>query len=217
MRRFLDLLLPPCCAGCGVETVALCAECRRPMSRRLDEPPGTPIGLASSQPDGLAQFEWCASFSGPARACLHTLKYDGELRLAAPLAALMASRWWRVGIGGDLLVPVPVHTQRRRERGFDQAELLAGEIGRLLRLPVCAALERTTRTRAQHQLGRGARAENVGGAFRVRHGMDAVVGGRWVVVVDDVMTTGATLSASAAALRQAGAAAVSALTLARER
>ncbi len=217
MKRLLDLLLPPSCPGCGLEEVALCPSCRSSLARRQDEPPGTQLGLAATPPAGLAQLEWCCTYTGPARACLHALKYDGELRLLGPLGELMADRWARTGIGGELLVPVPVHARRRRERGFNQAELLAREVGRLLGLPVAAALKRSAQTGAQHRLGRGARAANVGRVFDVPVHMDAAVAGWWVVLVDDVVTTGATLAACATALHEAGALAVSALTLAHER
>jgi ComF family protein len=216
VAALLDLLLPPRCPGCGVEGDVLCTGCRRVLERRLDEPPGTPIGLLAPLPEGIAQLEWCARFNGPARGALHALKYDGERRLAEPLGALMAARWRRAAAGGDALVPVPIHESRRRERGFDQAELLAVACGRRLGLPVRRSLERQERTAAQHALGRADRARNVGGAFSVRSGHEPTVRGRWLIVVDDVMTTGATLGACAAALREAGAAAVSALTFARE-
>ena len=183
----------------------------------MDEPPGWPLGLPADLPEGVVQLEWCAAFTGPVRAAVHALKYDGERRLTEPLAASMAERWRRAGRGGDVLVPVPVHAARRRERGFDQAEDLAIACGRRLGLPVVPALERRERTAAQHALGRGARARNVGGAFAVRPALSDAVRDRWVILIDDVMTTGATLSACAAALREAGARAVSALTLARER
>lgn len=217
MKVLLDVLLPPACPGCGREGEALCPGCRRSMTRRLDEPAGMPLGLPSAQPAGIVQLEWCAAYSGPARACVHALKYDGELRLIEPLAALMAERWRRAAVGGDVLVPVPVHAHRRRQRGFDQAELLARGVGRLLGLPVVAALERTERTTAQHQLGRRARAQNVGGAFLLGRSQAARIEGCWAVLVDDVVTTGATLAGCARALYDGGAAAVSGLALARER
>jgi ComF family protein len=129
----------------------------------------------------------------------------------------MARRWRAVGIGGDVLVAVPVHAARRRERGFDQAELLAHEAGLALGLPVVAALRRAARTTAQHALGRGARAGNVGHAFAVDPALRPAVAGKWPVLIDDVVTTGATISACAEALYEAGARAVSGLSLARER
>jgi len=217
VQKVLDLLLPASCPGCGKEGQPLCIECTRHIARRQDEPAGVPIGLASKQPEGIVQLEWCASFNGPTRASVHALKYDGERRLVEPLAELMAARWRRAGIGGQLLVPVPVHAQKRRDRGFDQAELLARGVGHRLSLPVVYALRRSARTTAQHQLGRSARQTNVRGAFEVtpRHVSD--VRGRWVILVDDVVTSGATLSGCAHALYDAGAFAVSALTLARER
>jgi ComF family protein len=217
MKRLLDVLLPPACPGCGREGAAVCKTCLPYLARRRDEPAGVPLGLAASQPRGIVQLEWCCSYSGVARAALAALKYDGELRLVEVLAELMATRWARAGVGGDVLVPVPVHAARLRQRGFDQAELLARAAGRLLRLPVATVLERATRTAAQHSLGRRARAANVGGAFAVIASAERRVGGRWIVLVDDVVTTGATFSGCAQALYAAGAHAVSGLALARER
>jgi ComF family protein len=129
----------------------------------------------------------------------------------------VAARWTCSGGDGDLLVPVPVHASRRRERGYDQAELIAAAAGRALRLPMLPAVERTRATTAQYRLDRRHRAANVATAFAVRPGYVARVAGRHVVLVDDVVTTGATLSASAGALLLAGAASVAAVTVARER
>jgi ComF family protein len=217
VRAVLDLLLPPTCPGCSREGTALCEACLVPLRRRLEEPPGTLLGLPGDLPSGVVQLEWCAAFTGPTRAALHSLKYDGERRLVAPLAGVMADRWRRVVAGGDVFVPVPIHAAKRRERGFNQAELLAREVGRLLGRPVADVLERREATQAQHALGRGARARNVGHAFGLREGTATAVAGRWVVVVDDVVTTGATLAGCARALLEAGALAVSGLAVARER
>jgi len=123
-----------------------------------------PVGLAVPLPVGLVQLEWCAAFTGPVRDAVHALKYRGERRLAAPLGAAIADRWARAGRGGDLLVPVPVHRSRLRERGFDQADDIARACGSRLGLPVMGALERRHRTMAQHSLGRLERARNLGGA-----------------------------------------------------
>jgi ComF family protein len=197
--------------------VIICPRCRGALARRLGEPPGAPIGLAARGPAGIVQLEWCCSYTGPARACLHALKYDGEQRLVEPLAELMAAQWRRAAVGGEMIVPVPAHAARRRERGFDQAELLARAVAAGLGLPLAVALGRTSRTTAQHRLGRGARAGNVAAAFEVLAGQAPAIRGRWVILIDDVVTTGATLAGCARALHAAGAAAVSALTLAHER
>jgi ComF family protein len=175
------------------------------------------VGLPVAMPDGLSQLEWCASFSGPVRSAVHALKYGAERRLVAPLADAMAARWARVGVGGSLLTWVPVHASRRRERGFDQAEELCRALGERIALPVLPLLERHERTSAQHALGRSQREANVTGAFEVRAGLAALLADRWVVLVDDVVTTGATMSACAVALGAAGALAVSGLAVARER
>jgi len=217
VQRLLDVLLPPSCPGCGREGDIICTVCRKALTRRLKEPAGVPLGLPGKQPAGIVQLEWCAAYNGPARACLHALKYDGERRLVEPLAQIMAERWARAGVGGDLLVPVPVHAARKGQRGFDQAELLARGVGLRLDLPVVAAVRRASKTTAQHALGRRARAANVGHAFAADPRFTAAVRGRWAILIDDLTTTGATLTGCAAVLYDAGAAAVSALALARER
>jgi ComF family protein len=214
----LDLALPPRCAGCGREGDAICAACLPALAARLERPAGIPIGLPSDIPAPLVQLEWCAPFDGTVRRALHQLKYDGEQRLARPLGRAIADRWRLAGIGGDWLIPVPVHAERARQRGYDQAELIAIEAAEALDLPAVRLLERTRATVAQFQLGRMERATNVTGAFQLRSDIPrGALEGRWMALVDDVVTTGATLAACAAPLMAAGALAVSAVTLARER
>jgi ComF family protein len=216
VARSLDTLLPPLCAGCGVEGAFLCRRCAAPLSARLDAPPGLPLGLPGDLPGPLLQLEWCAPFTGTVRAAIHALKYDGARALAQPLGTAAAARWRAAGRGGEALVPVPVHGERLRARGYDQAVLLAVAAGAALGLPVVPALARSSATAAQHALGRAARARNVGSRFDVAPAYEGRLAGRWLVLMDDVVTTGATLAACAGALLDAGAAAVSALTVARE-
>jgi ComF family protein len=168
-------------------------------------------------PDGIVQLEWCAMYSGPVRDALHALKYRGERRLCEPLAEALAARWQAAGRGGDLVTWVPVHESRRRERGFDQAEALARAMAARLSLPVEACLRRRQRTTAQHGLGQSERASNTAGAFTAAAGAPGRLRGRWVIIVDDIVTTGATLAGCAAALAEGGALAVSAVAVARDR
>ena len=216
--RLLDLALPASCAGCGREGAPICPACRPALEVRWSRPAGAPIGLPVELPAPLVQLEWAAPFAGIVRAALHALKYAGEQRLAEPLGLAAAERWRRAGAGGDLVVPVPVHTDRARLRGYDQAVLLARVVGTSLALPMDPLLERHRHTVAQFDLDRRHRRANVSGAFHLSvatHKPD--VRGRWVILVDDVTTTGATLAACAEVLMDAGALAVSGLTVARER
>jgi ComF family protein len=224
-NRLLDLAFPARCPGCGREGPPICAACAPALDARLELPAGIPIGLPSDVPPPLLQLEWCAPFGGLVRRALHEIKYSGETRLATPLGEAIARRWRRVAAGGDVLVPVPVHAERARRRGYDQAELLARAAACALDLPCAPILERVRASTAQFDLDRATRATNVRGAFRLRPRPTGKPGtpsaqplaGRWIVLVDDVVTTGATLSACAEPLLAAGAIGVSAVTVARER
>ncbi len=217
--RVLDAAFPARCVGCGREGAAMCPSCSPALDARLALPAGVPIGLPGDIPEPLLQLEWCTGFRGVVRDALHQLKYAGEQRLAEPLGAAVARRWTTVGVGTDLVVNVPVHADRARARGYDQAELIARAAARDLGLPFAPCVERRRATIAQFDLDRTTRATNVAGAFAVR---EPIVGvptpaGHWALLVDDVTTTGATLAACAEALLAAGAMAVSAITVARER
>ncbi|MEO5939917.1 MAG: ComF family protein [Candidatus Limnocylindrales bacterium] len=222
--HLLDVMLPARCPGCGREGAPICADCLPALDARLDRPAGIPIGLPSDVPATILQLEWCAPFGGVVRHALHQLKYGGETRLARPLGEAIARRWARVAAGGDVLVPVPVHAERARQRGYDQAELIARAAAADLKLRCAPILERSRATVAQFDLDRATRATNVRGAFRLKEREPGALAagpgplaGRWVVLVDDVVTTGATLTACAAPLLAGGAIGVSAVAVARER
>jgi ComF family protein len=150
------------------------------------------------------------------RAAIHALKYRGKRRLAARLAdELLAVAGVRDLLSADaVLVPVPLHPRRRRQRGFNQSALLARALGARTGLPVVEALRRRRDTDAQTGLSAAARRANVRGAFVARV-PPALLRGRPVVMVDDVVTTGATATACARALAGAGADEIRLLTLAR--
>jgi ComF family protein len=175
------------------------------------------IGLPGDVPEPLLQLDWCAPFHGAVRAALHAIKYQGEQRLAEPLGRAVARRWAAVGIGAELVMHVPVHRDRERQRGYDQAELIARHAAEDLRLPFAPVLTRARATTAQFDLDRRDRVRNVRDAFVVDSNAGPIVRDRWVLLVDDVVTTGATLAACATALEAAGALGVSAITVAKER
>jgi ComF family protein len=153
--------------------------------------------------------------AGPARHALQRLKYGGAGRLAIPLAdAALPALEALLTVSGRLpLVPVPVHPARLRQRGYNQAALLAAELGRGAGLPVVQILERRRATTRQHGLGKVARLHNLRGAFGVRDGHRVPLA---VILVDDILTTSATLEACAATLRRAGSEHLFGFAIARE-
>lgn len=149
------------------------------------------------------------------RQAIHHLKYSSSQDLATPLGEMMVSYWQDVPLPADVIVPVPLHARRLRERGYNQAALLARELGKGMGLPVLEnALVRVRDTSSQVDLSAQKRKENMRGAF---HCPDDRSAGKRVLLVDDVYTTGATLEACSLALRQRGVHTVWALTLARTR
>lgn len=164
---------------------------------------------------GLRGFDaaYCyGAYEGRLRKLIHLFKYDRMRPLASHLGRLMAAAL-PAGEQVDAVVPVPLHWRRRWGRGFNQSELLARVVARRYGLKVCPALGRGRATASQAGLTSPMRRANVAGAFSVRRRQE--VENRRVLLVDDVITTGATASACGAALKRAGARRVTVLTLAR--
>ena len=201
--RATDLAMPTTCAGCYRAGTTLCRDCRAVLQASLETEPDGKSRSTAVIPAPLLHLEWCAPLVGITRRALDRLGEGGERRMSGPFGEAIAQRWTSAGTGGDVLVPVPASAASRRARGYDAAALLARVAGRRLRMPVVEALGR-----------KATAAPDRGGEFEVI----AVeqIRGRSVVLVDDVVATGATLVACAAALMRAGAKAVSAVTVARD-
>ena len=164
---------------------------------------------------GLRGFDAAYSFGfyeDELRELIHLFKYGRIETLAKPLGKLLASALPREQ-SFDVIVPMPLHWRKRWQRGFNQSALLAREIGRRTNVPVSGLLRRIKNTAAQAGLTNAKRRLNVSGAFQAKR--RAALTGQRVLLIDDVMTTGATAASCARALKRAGAAQVTLLTLAR--
>ena len=220
----LDLLFPQRCVGCQREGQLLCCTCSS-AAPRLQPPlcqhcgmtwPGSSLCHACrTHPLKLDGLRSVFYFEGVIRQSIHHLKYSNLRALAMPLALLMREYLETVPFPGEILVPVPLHRRRLKERGYNQSALLAHELGRLANLPMLeGSLVRRRDTPPQARTTSAEeRRRNVAEAFACA---DLRLKGREVILIDDVATTGATLEAAAEALRNAGTSSVWALTLARE-
>jgi ComF family protein len=198
----LSLLAPPLCIGCAADAgraAPLCRDCRAELAR-------------SAQGRVLPGGCWAAfPYDGPAGAMVRALKFGGRVPLADVMAAQLASHAPPEILAGTL-VPVPVHDAHRRRRGLAHAHVLADALGRRTGLPVADCLERSGDPRPQVGRGRRERMAGVAGAISLRSGAESP---QLAVLVDDVVTTGATIAACAKALRAAGATRVAAIAYAR--
>ena len=218
----LDWLYPPVCGGCNLGGFRWCPDCRQQV-QLVPEPvcricglPLTRPGLCSNCKVSIPPYEIMRSwlvFEGPIRHALHKLKYRRNVALGDALAQhfreYVSTLSWPV----DLVVPVPLGKERMKERGYNQVGLVARPLAAVNHWRYAPrAVVRSRETRSQVGLTVAERKENVSGAFL---GEAALVSGTTVLLMDDVATTGATLSACATAILDAGARSVYALTLAR--
>src|SRR5687768_12539925 len=228
----LGLLYPPHCAGCHADTAAgiyLCDDCVKrartieaPFCERCSEPfDGAVTGHFTCANCGDRRLHFDCAVSrylsrGVVREFIHRFKYDRHFYLRHQLAEWLAAALDDARIRArraDFLVPVPLHSARRREREFNQADELALLLHKRCGVPLLHALERTRYTTTQTRLDRHERMENLRGAFSVRQ--TAAVSGRHLILVDDVLTTGSTVDECARVLRAAGAASIRVMTVAR--
>lgn len=236
MESLVSVLSPATCVVCqsSVETLGCGVVCR-PCWQRIDRLDGilcdrcgysfasrnlpAEKALCAACRRGDFHFDFARSYGrleDPLQAIIHQFKYGSHASLARPLARLLHALWVQScqDRDADMIVPVPLHKARRKERGFNQAWLLARHLSRWTRIPLKdKVLVRYRATAVQAGLSRGQRRRNIQGAFRV---VDrAAVRKRTVLLVDDVFTTGATLNECARMLRKQGANRVDVLTVAR--
>lgn len=225
----LSVLLAPCCAVCGTVldrpldgavcpacwarvarfSPPICQRCGEPLPSARVAPHGTCLACSVTL-GAVTSARAVGAFDGALADIVHALKYARRPSVAPPLARLMRTAGHDLLATVDLIVPVPLHRRRERERGFNQAEVLARGLGP----PVCRALVRSRPTAAQVGLSGDARRANLHGAFALTRAA-GTLRGRTVAVVDDVLTAGATVAACAEALAAAEPRAIVAITAAR--
>jgi ComF family protein len=231
-RALTDLILPPQCLACDRRVAGvggLCPACwsalrliERPWCERLGTPFPYDMGDGAESAEAIADpppFRRCravAAYDDVARRLVHGLKYRDRLELAGWMGEWMARAGAEALADADLVVPVPMHRWRLWSRRFNQSANLAAALAAIAGKPLATeALVRTRPTRQQVGLTAGERDRNVRGAFRVPDNQRLAVAGRAILLVDDVLTTGATVKAATRALARAGAASVDVLVFAR--
>ena len=222
MALLLDTIYPPTCMACSAATTehdGLCAACWRqmafisaPVCDRLGIPlpfqsDGPALSLAAiSHPPVFEKARAVALYDGVAREMVHRLKYGDQLQLARPMARWMFAAGRELIEDCDVIVPVPMHGMRLLQRRFNQAANLAAELARLSGKPLLVhALRRVKRTKPQPGLSRSERADNLQGAFKADGREAFMLAGQRVLLIDDVLTTGATGNVCARALLRCGA------------
>ena len=220
-----DLIYPPVCLGCGqAGNEYLCAKCiekidviKLPFCRKCGSPCESSICFECKTREYVFECACGAGiFEGVLREAIHAFKYKNHIMLADPFAEIMARCLPNTHLAAkvDLVMPIPIHSSRKLERGFDQAVELTRRFCRLVSLPAeYDVLYKHKKTRHQVELSLELRAINLAGAFRVRNAEK--IRGKRILLIDDVFTTGATLNEAARTLLDAGAKSVRGYMLAR--
>lgn len=219
----VDLLYPPHCAGCEKLGERWCSACQQQVEKLREEEICSRCGdvlktggicyTCIKHPPAFTALRSWGIFGGPLRKALHGLKYKQDIGLGESLSVHLADLLNHLSWPIDLVTAVPLGRQRYKERGYNQAAMLAWPTAARSNIPYASrVLERTRETHSQVGLTAQERLQNVHGAFRAS---PELVRGKNILIIDDVSTTGATLDAAAHAVCAAGASAAYALTLAR--
>ena len=230
-RSAFDVLLPPLCLGCEVRVGAhdaLCPDCwkgidfiRPPLCDRLGLPLPYDTGeralsaAAIADPPVFDRARAVARYAGPMRELIHRFKFNDRHDARRLFGRWLAEAGRELLTDADIIVPVPLTRFRLLTRRFNQAQILAAETGRIACKPVQPlALRRSRSAPPQVGLTRQQRLKNVAGAFEISPGRHPLIAGKAILLVDDVVTTGATASAAARVLKAGGARRVDVLALA---
>lgn len=212
--EILAFLFPPVCLACsraeGNQSLqlCLCTRCHKKLQTFRDWNACSPLAPGTAL-DGLLS-RW--SYEPPFEAVIHGLKFGRLEFLGRDLADGLHRSVMEADVEIDMVVPIPLHWRRRLARGYNQAEAIARPLAQRLALPMVKALRRRRFTRPQARLVRSERQANLRLAFALRHRRYATIAGRRLLLIDDVVTTGATLEAAAQCLKSHGARSVIALT-----
>ena len=225
-QSILDLFLPPSCFNCRSENSWLCQDCFDQIAFITSDvcdrcgtltDSNSRCNQCNSNPLQYIDGIRVASFfeDNPMRVGVHWLKYRNHKAVASSLSQILANTYCQYQLNCNVIIPVPLHASRYKERGYNQSELLAKPLGKFLNLPINAnTLYRTQKTKSQMTLGASERRENVANAFKCYNNQLA---NTTVLLIDDVCTTGSTLDSCALALKETGVKAVWGLTLAKAR
>ncbi len=213
LRHALNVVSPSLCASCGKKPASypfpICLDC---ASEVLSS--ASPL---AAQAGAAIKVHSCLEYTPPVRACLKSFKFNGNSSLADFFHRIIRSYILHSGLRKekfDLIIPVPLHVSRKRKRGYNQSDLIAAGAASSLSAPLKSGLlVKTRNTPPQSGLGKKERSENLRGSFAVSD--PSLVKGRTILLVDDIMTTGATVEECSSTLERCGSSMISALTLAR--
>lgn len=222
-NSFANVFFPPICANCKKPGALICAECITrvvwlhdlvcPLCGCELDRPAARCYACVKRPFPMQQVRTAVYFTEPISTFIHKLKYENTFALAPPLAEFMIQHWPQWSQPLDLIIPIPLHPDRQRTRGYNQSTLLAAYLCHHFDVPlVTTTLQRVRYTRPQVGLNAVDRHANVAGAFMAD---PSFIRGKHILLIDDVFTTGATLSAATETLLTAGAQTVSGYCLAR--